>query len=145
MLPVVPRPVVSANSPAWLTPALFGRALCSGQVLAALKPVAADLEARARQMTSETLRDGAVLALRTALAQHRIQSCADLAKAWKANPRVLLREMAALLSEAKRLHLVEIWPLVLVQADQAAAGGGRGGGNVPAAGGSKRKRGASTR
>ena len=51
----------------------------------------------------------------------------------------------ALLSEAKRLHLVEIWPLVLVQADQAAAGGGRGGGNVPAAGGSKRKRGASTR
>ena len=58
--------------------------------------------------------------LRSALTRRAVESRASLVAAWAAEPRALLREMAALLDEAKRAQLVELWPRMLVLAEDAA-------------------------
>ena len=50
-----------------------------------------------------------------------VSSCADLVAAWEAEPRYLLRELAALLPESRRPVLVQLWPKVLVLAERHAA------------------------
>ena len=68
-----------------------------------------------------------MLALRSVLARRGIRSCATLAAAWQAEPKALLRELAALLPEAGRVALIELWPKLLVLAERASgpSGGGR--------------------
>jgi hypothetical protein len=117
-LPVVPRP--PPRSPGWLPSALFGRALCAGHVLKPLAALAPEFETRLRSLTLKTTTDRAVLALRAALEAQQIESCQALARAWSMEPKFLLRELAALLSEAKRPLLVELWPRLLVGAERIA-------------------------
>ena len=117
-LPVVARP--PPRQPAYLPCALFGRALCSGQVLRPLKALADELEPRARQLTAESATDRAVLTLRSALSRRDVHSRASLAEAWQAEPRFLLRELAALLPEASRVVLIELWPKLLALAERKA-------------------------
>ena len=56
-----------------------------------------------------------------ALVARRVTSRAALVKAWDAEPRYLLRELAALLSEQQRAALVQVWPKVLVLAEREEA------------------------
>ena len=116
-LPVVPRP--PPRTPAWLPAALFGRALCAGLVFKGLRVLATALEPRARMLTSTGATDKAALALRDALVRQRIESRSALVRVWAAQPRALLREIAALLEESRRPQLVELWPRMLVLAEQA--------------------------
>jgi ATP-dependent RNA helicase DHX37/DHR1 len=104
------------RSPLWLPAALFGRALCCGQVFNTLKPLASEFEPRAKLLSSATVTDRAVLALRKLLEERRLESRKLLATAWGVEPGLLLREMAALLEEPLRAQLVELWPRMLMAA-----------------------------
>eukprot|EP00967_Tisochrysis_lutea_P053928 scaffold67210_cov30-Tisochrysis_lutea.AAC.1 len=117
-LPPVPHPPPANDRT--LRAALFGRALCEGGVLKALKPLAPDLLTRARAVSEEIVVDRAALALRSALEREGIFSRAALATKWKAEPRFLLRELAALLQPAQRQTLIDAWPRMQLQAEKPA-------------------------
>jgi hypothetical protein len=119
ILPVVPRPP-PPTAPAWLAAALFGRALGEGQVFRPLRPLAADFEPRLRCLTSPSSSDRAALSLRKLMAAHGLTSRAALAAAWASEPKLLLRELGALLPEPRRAALVELWPKLLVVAERKA-------------------------
>ena len=86
------------------SPPLFpnSRVTAAGSVFSALKPFALELEVRARTLTSPTATDRNVLALRTALTERRVCSCADLLSEWEKEPGYLLREVLSLLSPPSR-------------------------------------------
>jgi len=62
--------------------------------------------------------DRAVLALRALLERESIFSRAALSRRWKAEPRFLLRELAALLPPTERQTLLDAWPKMHLQADK---------------------------
>jgi hypothetical protein len=115
-LPPVPRPAPTSD-PAFRA-ALFGRALCEGSVLKALKPLAPELMPRARSMSDEAVVDRAALALRSALQRNAIFSRAALASRWRVEPRFLLLEIAALLQPGQRQALLDAWPKMQLQAEK---------------------------
>ena len=116
----MPRPP-PASAPPWLASALFGRSLCGGQVLKALRPLAADFEPRARLLTDAATSDRAVMALRELMSRRRIEGRRSLASAWEDEPTLLLRELSRILPEPRRATLVELWPKLLVLAERAAS------------------------
>ena len=116
-LPAVPQP--PPIEPAWMAAAAFGRAMCAGLVFRTLRPLAPALEQRARALTDASATNRAVIQLRAALAARGVVSRATLAAAWSKEPRFLLRELAALLDEARRAELVEVWPKLLVMSGRA--------------------------
>lgn len=115
-LPPVPRPPPIADTK--LRASLFGRALCEGNVLKAVRPLAPDLAVRARGLTNDDSVDRAVLALRFCLESGCVFSRASLAARWREEPRFLLRELAALLPPAQRQRLLDAWPKMLLQAER---------------------------
>jgi hypothetical protein len=115
-LPPVPQLAPTADHV--LRAALFGRALCEGSVLKALKPLAPELMQRARSMSDEAVVDRAALALRAALQHAAVFSRAALVSRWRVEPRFLLRELAALLQPGQRQALLDAWPKMQLQADK---------------------------
>lgn len=121
-LPAVPRPP-PFDGPSWLRPALFGRALCSGQVLPPLSRLAEEFEGRTKGLASEALIDRAALALRSALERRKVSSRASLLAVWASEPTWLQRELAALLDGPRRATLVEMWPALLESAEEGGTSG----------------------
>lgn len=118
-LPPVARPPPAADTA--MRAALFGRALCAGHVLRALKPLAEPLTPRARAMSDAAVVDRAALALRSRLEGGGVLSRSALCGRLRSEPRFLLREIAALLPPERRQALLDAWPKLLLQAERAGA------------------------
>ena len=101
---------------------LFARALCEGQVLHGLRPLAAaGLEARMRSAGTALAVDRAAVALQSRLTSAGVWSLRALSEQWVREPRFLLRELAALLPSAQRALLIEAWPALLLEAERKSS------------------------
>ncbi|KAL3916861.1 MAG: hypothetical protein SGPRY_006641 [Prymnesium sp.] len=87
-------------------------------VFSALSPLSPHLEPRARFLTDSATTDRAVLALRQAICSKGVCTAAQLRSTWVEEPRYLLREIAALAPPSARALVLQMWPELLVQADQ---------------------------